>query len=274
MKSPLYLMPFDFSPVSDDALQLGLNLAKHNDGSILMVHFVDKKASVKDARDQFEQVVNGLPEADRALITTRVLVGNVYDSIALASELIGATLIVMGTHGSKGLQKLFGSHALRLVSSTSVPFVITQGGKPSAGIKNIVMPYYFKKESIQIANFAGYMARQFDATVHLVGSLPNDEWISEKTHSNQLVLRKFFTDHNIRHELVNLPLQKSYEAELLDYADSVNADLLAVSYHVESLLPPMHSFVQVLIENDRQIPVLTVNTEDLTITSGYFFIST
>jgi hypothetical protein len=36
----------------------------------------------------------------------------------------------------------------------------------------------------------------------------------------------------------------------------------------------MHTFVQALIENDRQIPVLTVNTEDLTITSGYFFIST
>lgn len=274
MKSPVYLIPSDFSPVSGDALQLGINLAKHNDGSVLMLHFVDKKAAVKDSRDKLAELIAALPEADRALVTTRVLVGNVYDSIAMASELVSASLIVMGTHGAKGLQKLFGSHALRLVSSTSVPFLITQGGKTSGKISHIVMPYYFKKESIQIANFAGYIAKQFDATIHLVGSLPNDEWISEKTHSNQLVLRKFFTDHHIRHELINLPLKKTYEKELLDYAESVNADLIAVSYHVESLLPTMHSFVQELIENDKQIPVLTVNTEDLTITSGYFFIST
>jgi nucleotide-binding universal stress UspA family protein len=274
MKAPVYLIPFDFSPVSEDALQLGIDLAKHNDGSVLMLHFVARKADAKEARDRFAALVGQLPENDRLLIDTRVLVGNIYDNIAMASELINASLIVMGTHGAKGLQKLFGSHALKLVSNTNVPFIITQGGKPEGKIKHIVMPYYFERESVQIANFAAYIARQFDATIHLVGSTPKDEWNKEHTNTNRLVLHKFFSDHSIAHELVNLPLEKSYEKELLDYAESVSADLIAVSYHNQSLLPTMHSFVQELIENDKQIPVLTVNTEDLTITSGYFFIST
>jgi len=275
MKAPVYLIPFDFSSVSNNALQLGLQLANHNDGSILMLHFVAKKADLSGAKDQFKTLLETVSESDQARITTRVLVGNIYDSIAMASELIGASLIVMGTHGAKGMQKLFGSHALKLVSNTSVPFMITQGESTATTIKNIVMPYYFQRESIQIANFAASLAKQFNATIHLVGSHHKDEWLETKTQTNQVVLRKFFTEHGIQHELVNLPQSASYQQELMNYADSVQADLIAVSYHnTDTFLPTMHSFVQELIENDKHIPVLTVNTEDLSVTSGYFFIST
>jgi hypothetical protein len=240
----------------------------------MLLHFAAKKSDVKEAKDRFSEMTGQLPEADHSLIVTRVLVGNVYENIAMAAELINASLIVMGTHGAKGLQKLFGSHALRLVSSTHIPFLITQGGRPEATIKTIVMPYYFERESMQIASFAGYIAKQFNATIHLVGSTPKDDWNKEHLNANRIVLHKFFSDHYIQHELVNLPAEISYEKALIEYAESVHADLIAVSYHNQSLLPTMHTFVQALIENDKQIPVLTVNTEDLTITSGYFFIST
>lgn len=273
MKSPLYLVPFDFSPVSEGAVRIALNLANYNDGSVLALHFVDKKQASREARDRFTAFVSEFSEADKARITTKVLVGNIYDNIAIASELIDASMIVMGTHGAKGFQKLFGSHALRLVSSTRVPFIISQGNEAHETIRTIVMPYYFERESIQIASFAGYIAKQFNATIHLVGSHQKDEWLAGATHANQIVLRKFFTEHGISHELVNLPQEKSYPKELIQYAESVNADLIAVSYHNESLLPTMHTFVQELIENEKQIPVLTVNTEDLTVTSGLSFMT-
>ncbi|HLP55228.1 MAG TPA: universal stress protein [Fluviicola sp.] len=275
MKSPIYLSPIDFSTVSETAMRLALDLAIANDGSVLMLHFVDKKQAVKEARERFVTFTENLTDAERALVTTKVLVGNIYDSISIASDVVGASLIVMGTHGATGLQKLFGSHALKLVSSTSTPFMITQGGNTSGPIKNIVMPYYFERESLQIASFAASIAKQFNATIHLVGSHHTDEWLAIKTQTNQTVLRRFFAEHGIKCELQNLQQRKTYEQELLAYAESVDADLLAVSYHhSDTFLPTMHSFVQHLLENDRQIPVLTVNTEDLTLTSGYAFIST
>lgn len=272
MKSPIYLIPCDFSSVSLNAMRMGIDLAHFNDGSVLMLHFVDKKAGVKEARDRFTEITNDLSEADKERLTTKVLVGNIFDHIAIASELIGANLIVMGTHGAKGMQKLFGSHALKLVSSTNVPFMIMQS-ESSAKIKTIVMPYYFKKESIQVAQFAAALAKQFDATIHLVGFHHKDEWLEGNTKANQVVLRRFFTEAGVNHEINNLPGNKTYEQELINYADSVNADLIAVSYYNESLLPTMHSFVQHVIENDKQIPVLTVNAEDLMVTSGYSFLT-
>lgn len=272
MKSPIYLLPHDFSPVADSALHMALQLADHNDGTVLMLHFVDKRQNLREAREKFAQIVATLSPQEQERVSCRAVHGSVFDHIGIASEIVGASMIVMGTHGAKGLQKLFGSHALRLVSSTHVPFLITQGnGSLNGQLRNIVMPYYFQKESMQIANFAGFLAKQFNATIHLVGSHQKDEWMESNTQANQVVLRKFFAEHDVHCELVNLPQEASYQKELMSYAESVNADLIAVSYHNDSLLPTMHTFVQVLIENDKQIPVLTVNTEDLTVSSGALF---
>ena len=37
-----------------------------------------------------------------------------------------ASAIIMGTHGAKGMQKLFGSFAMKVIISTSVPFMVVQ----------------------------------------------------------------------------------------------------------------------------------------------------
>lgn len=273
MKSPIYLVPFDFSEVSKSALKLGIDLAEYNNGSVMMIHIVSKKSEKAGAREKFTEIKNQLSEQHKALVTTKVLVGDIYEDIAKASEILNATMIVMGTHGAKGFQKLFGSHALRLVSTTATPFMITQGGKEIDKMKNIVMPFYFEKESIQIASFAASVAKQFNSTIHLVGFHDKDEWLEGHTRTNQLVVRKYFTDSDVAHEIVNLPKEKSYEKELIQYAVKVDADLIAVAYFNDSLIPTMNSFVQELLENDFKIPVLTVNAEDLTVTSGMSFMT-
>lgn len=273
MKTPIYLIPYDFSPISESAMILGLDLAEYNNGSVMMIHVVDRKSAKHDAKEKFEEIISKLSDKQKALIQTRVLVGDVYDDISKASEILGASMIVMGTHGAKGFQKLFGSHALKMVSATSTPFMITQGAKRVEKMKTIVMPFYFEKESIQIASFAGHLAKQFNSTIHLVGFHDKDEWLEGGTRTNQMVMRKFFTEHNVSHELVNLPRKKSYEKELIDYAAEVDADLIAVAYFNESFIPTFNSFVQELIENERHIPVLTVNAEDLTVTSGLSFMT-
>ena len=273
MKTPIYLIPFDFSSVSTSALTLGIDLAEYNNGSVMLIHVVSRKSDKKEAKDKFTTLKNNLSENHRALVTTKVLVGDIYEDISKASEVLSASLIVMGTHGAKGVQKLFGSHALKLVSSTSTPFMIIQEGRKIEKMKKIVMPFYFEKESIQIAGFAGHIAKQFDSTIHLVGFHDKDEWLEGHTKANQQVLKKFFTEHRVNHELINLPKNKSYEQELIEYAKSIDADLIAVAYYNESILPTPNSFVQELIENDSKIPVMTVNAEELTISSGMSFMT-
>ena len=38
-----------------------------------------------------------------------------------------------------------------------------------------------------------------------------------------------------------------------------NADLIAASYFKNSIVPPPNSFIQVMLDNDHLLPMLTVN---------------
>ncbi len=273
MKTNIYLVPHDFTPVSDTATKMALEFAHLNNGSLVLIHVVDKKSERRNAKDKFHEVLSQFSESDRAIMRTIVIEGDVYGDIGKASDILNASLIVMGTHGATGLQKIFGSRALKVVNSTGTPFMITQGTGNLNEIKHIVMPFYFEKETVQIATFAAEIAKMFKSTIHLVGFYDKDEWLHDKTKSNQLILRRYFTDQGIDHEIVNLPKEKSYEKELQEYAASINADLFAVAHYNESVLTSASSFVQELIENSHDIPVLTVNTEELTITSGLSFLT-
>lgn len=274
-KHPLYLVPFDFTPVSESAMRLALDLAEVNHGSAYLLHIVSKNAERIEARKKFEDVVANLSEADQSRVTTKVIIGDVYEDMGKAGDILKASLIVMGTHGAKGMQKVFGSHAVKMISNAVSPFLITQGNKQVDKIKTIVMPFSFAKESIQITTFVGTIAKKFKAKVHLVGFHSNDEWLENKTQSNQKIVRKHLAENGVEHEIVNLSKKAStYEKEIMTYASSVDADIIAAAYFKEGIMPSPNSFIQTMIENKLNIPLLTVNAEELTvINSNYSFMT-
>ena len=211
---------------------------------------------------------------DQGRATTKVIVGDLYEDMGKAGELLKAALIVMGTHGASGMQKVFGSNAIKMIRNSGSPFLITQGKKSVDKLKTIVMPFSFAKETIQITSFAGIIAKQFKAKIHLVGFHDKDQWLEHKVQSNQLVVRKHLTDNDVAHEIVNLPRTDSYEQELMDYANKVDADIIAAAYFKEGIMPTPNSFMQMMLENELNVPVLTVNSEELSVVnSNYSFMT-
>ena len=273
-KHPLYLVPHDFSPVSESATRLALDLAEANDGSVYLLHIVGKDSEKADARKKFADMIEEMSPEDQKRATSKVIVGDLFEDTGKAGDILKASLIVMGTHGAQGMQKFFGSRAVKMISNASSPFLITQGKKEVEKIKTIVMPFNFSKESIQITTFASAMAKKFKAKIHLVGFHDSDKWLANKMQSNQLVVRRHLTEAGIEHEIVNLPGNGSYEEELMNYSKSVDADVIAAAYFKEGILPSPNSFIQMMIENEQQIPLLTVNSAELTvINSNYSFMS-
>ncbi len=270
----IYLVPHDFSPVAESAVRLALDLAHMNDGWVYLLHVVGKNTEKTAARGKFEEIISAYSNEDRKRLTSKVIVGDIYNDIGKAGDILKASLIVMGTHGAVGMQKVFGSHAVKLINSSSTPFLITQGKKEVDRIKKIVMPFSFAKESIQITTFVGSLAKRFQATVYLCGFHDKDDWLDSKTKSNQLVVKRALDELNVSYEIVHLPPSKTYNADLINYAKSIEADMFAAAYFSDSILPTPKSFIQGMIENELQLPLLTVNAEELSvINSNYSFMS-
>ncbi len=264
-KHPIYLVPHDFSEISQSATRLAIDLAEANNGTAYLLHVVGKHSERIQARQQFKNLVAQMSIEDQSRVTTKVIVGDLFEDVGKAGDILKTSLIVMGTHGAKGMQKLFGSNAVKMISNASSPFLITQGKKKVEKISTIVMPFSFAKESLQIITFASSMAKKFKAKIHLVGYHDSDSWLNNKTQANQMIARRHLDEHSIDYEIVNLDRNASYETELISYAKQVDADIIAAAYFKEGILPSPNSFIQTMIENEQQIPLLTVNSEELSV---------
>ena len=268
LKSPVYLIPFDFTPMTKNALKIGTDLANSNDGSVFLLHVVKKESDKKEARRMLEIFVSSLDASERERVVSKVLDGNLYDEVAKAGDILGAPLSVMGTHGSSGLQKVFGSNALKMVAKSPTPFLVTVNDKPLKKIETIVMPFSFVKESLQVLNCVSTIAKEFNSIIHLVGYHDEKTWLKQQSIENQQMAWDILANEGIPCEIVNLPKKKSYEDELSDYMFHVRADLIATAYFKNGMLPPPNSFVQVMLDNDHEIPVLTVNADELDLVVG------
>lgn len=269
-----YLVPYDFTPVTDEAFHYALMLAKQGGGKVLLGHIVKKKDDTSVATQKLVKIIANLTPEDKAITDYKVMEGSIFDDIDKMAKLTDASVIVMGTHGASGLQKVFGSNALKVVGSSSVPFILTQENQKKTEIDDIVMPFSFQRESVQITQFAGSLAEKYDATIHLVGYRGNDDWLLRDMKTNQAIVRKYLTQHGIKHNLITLPGKESYEKELMEYARVVDCDLIAAAYFSQGIRALFHSFIQEMITNDLRIPVITINApEVMAVNSSYSFLS-
>lgn len=262
MKTSYYIVPIDFSAVTINALITACDFLKNENATVLALHIISKKADKTAANQKMEEVLNHLPEPLKGMVESRIIVGDLFSDIGKAAEILGARMIIMGTHGARGMQKIFGSNALKLVGSTSTPFIILQDEARLEKLDTIVMPFNFEKESIQVINYAAYLAKKFNSTVHLLGSHQEDQWLKGKVFSNQTVVRNILDGNGIAYEMVNLPKAKNLVSDVLEYAKKVDADIIAASFFSDALIQSMNPFIQGLIENDLHIPFLTVNAEE------------
>ncbi|UKN02637.1 universal stress protein [Paracrocinitomix mangrovi] len=269
-----YLVPYDFTPVTEEAFHYAHQLAETGGGQVMLLHIVKKKEESKAAELKLSDFVKNLPENLKKTTEYKVMVGNIFEDINKFAQSTSASVIVMGTHGSSGLKKFFGSDAMKVVANSSVPFILTQEHQKKTEINDIVMPFSFQKESVQITHFAASLAEKYDATIHLVGYRGADEWLLRDMKTNQAIVRKHLIQNNVKHNMVTLPGKDSYEKELMDYARVVDADLIAAAYFSQGIRAMFHKFLEEMINNDQKIPIITINApEVMAVNSGFSFLT-
>ena len=143
MRWQTLLVPHDYSPCADRALNLAVDLAKTHQARIVILHVTDlppgltADAMVSDRETGDMVRVDAYAEkaAMRELaarvdplraagltVDARSALGDIADSILEAATEEQADLIVMGTHGRTGLAHLFlGSMAEKILRHATVP---------------------------------------------------------------------------------------------------------------------------------------------------------
>lgn len=268
----IYLVPYEFGAHADAALQLALDLAHKNDGLICLLHVVDDETDKVNLSKKLKAKVKTLSQEDQKLITPKVVVGEIFDDIGKAGDLLDAYLIVMGTKGPKGFQKLFGSNALKIVGNSNIPFIITQKENRIHDINKIVMTLDLAKESIRVVRYVTHVAKDFGAEVMILAGDHKDPLFKSRINLNMKVALDYLKENGVKAD-VKLMERKDFEEQVLAYAIDNNTDLLAATYYTEGFFAMADSFMQHLITNDLHLPVLTIDGEDSSVATQYGFIT-
>src|SRR5690606_16871824 len=164
-----YLVLFDFTKTTKDAFDYAVSLCRSGGGEILLLHLVDEESKIPVAKAEINEILKLEQEDVNGFTSFLVLKGDIYKDINSIAETAQASAIVIGKHGNTGLQKIFGSKVLKVISHSHIPFIITQEVVPRKKIDNIVMPFNFERQSLQVTQFVSSLAKKFNATIHLAG---------------------------------------------------------------------------------------------------------
>lgn len=261
MRLERILVPTDFTPISLSALDDAVKLATQTDLELYHLHVVDSNKEVDKARAKLQRISDKIQKEHDVKICNLVRVGEFMKSISDLTYEIDADLVVMGTHGIKGLQWITGSNALKILSKSRAPILISQKSREKE-MQQIVVPLDYRVETRQKLDMAIKIASAYNARLHLLVQRESDALLVEKMNRMIKQVTTYIVDHNVEYTL-NYEENEISSNRLLDFADRVGADLIAIINYQEEVYTELFgkSREQELITNKYNIPVLCVNAK-------------
>lgn len=264
MNSKSYIIPFDFTSVAHNALIHGIGMAKKSSAQLVLLHLVNSESKIQSKKEELERIIAKEYQPDDGIkIIADVRVGSIFEDINKVAIEYGSFKIIMGTHGALGMQKIFGSNAIKVVKSTELPLYIVQDTSKYSDIKNIIVPIDTSKESIQIVPHAADMAYLYGAKVIVVGELQTDATTSRQMQTRIKIIEDKFQSLGVDASVKMFKQEGSYAKKIVSFAKANDAQLIATAYHSESLIPVLDTFLQNLIMNEEKIPVITIQSQEV-----------
>tara|TARA_R110002072_G_scaffold7503_2_gene40627 strand:+ start:380642 stop:381475 length:834 start_codon:yes stop_codon:yes gene_type:complete len=271
------LIPIDFSSTSSKALEIGASIAKRISAKIVLTHMAGIEEGVLTKKTNFEEALYHSKLAEKqfsGLLQQPFLEGILvepvlqkklnFSSINIFAKDIDASLIVMGSRGSSGLNEIFkGSNAEKVVRSSEIPLLVVKENELAFAPERLIFASNFDEETCdaysKIVEIAGLLSVHIEL---LYVNLPGKEFMSTIEMDEKLL--RFFK--KVRHsdpvkaiKTVKRVADYSVEEGVFNFASLTGADIIAIATHGrKGLSHLLNGSIGEDIANHSTLPVLTV----------------
>lgn len=276
MSEKKILVPTDFTKVADCAMNHAALMAMRMGAEVNILHIVSRPAELEEARLKVKlEVERARRWNDRVVVKPQVRVGSVYEEIGNTASEIGAELIIMGTHGMRGMQFITGSRALRVITNGQVPFIVVQERNiREKGYRNIVVPMDLQRETRQKVALVAEIAQYFDSKVHVITPREGDEFLHRQLENNIRFAEQYFGERNVEIEATIAGVDSSnFVDAVVRYAMQVDADLITIMNLARGNIFGVLGvpYEQEIITNEAMIPVMLLNPREAQGGGGWSF---
>lgn len=265
------MVTWDFTDKSEFAMEHAIQLSKLLSTDVALVHIVKKDKDVDEATKKLNDIIEETRKKFQVKPMPLVEVGNIFTTITEVANEQAAEMVIMGTHGMKGMQKLIGSWALKVIAGSKVPFIVVQAPPATHGFEKIVFPVDFRKENREKINWMYYVARLYHSKFYIITSKTSDPKFVKGIHSNLMFTKKFLDNNQIPYEIETAPGKKDFATETIEYAHNIGADLLLIMTTKDIGIADyvIGAQEQMIISNKYQIPVMCINPRPGKIGGGF-----
>lgn len=247
------LVPTDFSKPAMIAAEVAADIAKKANAELTLLHVVEEAVGnslnvegqvtsdgrweerlftmklIEKAKKQLSKLVED-PKFEGIRVKQELRIGSPYHGMNTIITEKKVDLVVMGTAGHSELeQMIIGSNTEKIVRRSHCP-VLTVHAKPSSKeFKNIVYATSMEKDEEVFSRIVRATQKLYDATIHLVRiNTPGN-------FQRDVIVKKYMQDFAKKLQLKNFTLNVfsdvSEEEGIIYFADSINADLVAMATH-------------------------------------------
>ena len=273
------LIPTDFSEVCDNAVQHGIELASSLKYKVCILHVVNRetRSKLRKEDEDISSIEMKLLAYKKKFekkfgveIETKWVKGNLFSRIKKVAEDLKVNLMILGTHGKKGLQHLFGSYALKVVLESPVPVIVVQKKSFGKGYKNIVFPVSNDVESRQEVQWARLIAKLFQAKLHIFRSREKDTVMNDRLEIITRQLTGVFSGEKVKYLVKVADKPGNFADQVISYAAANNADLIMIMTRPNIDIPgfSLSGWDERLMFNEAQVPVMCINPVEI---SSYYW---
>jgi len=274
------LAPTDFSELATRSLEYAVELARRTGAEIVVIYADPFLPPPHFTSDQMDELVRTLElhrgaakkELDRyaaenvpAEVTmhTRVVEDTPASAIVKTADEIEADVIVMGTHGRGGVNRLLlGSVAERVLHETSRPLLtVREASRPAAGAPakpRVLCPVNFSEAAHAALDVAVSFSNLLDADLVVLHVAEDD---GEETRRMARDVEAWLPPDRLRTAADTLVLRGDAAEKVIDYAKSHAIDLIVLgATHRRFSDTSVLGTTAVRITRHASMPVLTVVT--------------
>lgn len=247
------LVPTDFSKPAQIAIDVAVDIARKANGQLILLHVIEEASGTSfnitgevDVSGGWEDKLFTMKLIERSKKQMAKLFEDVKSTgVRVKQELRVGTafhgmrdiiteqkvdLVVMGTAGRTKMEEMIiGTNTEKVIRHSKCP-VLTVHRKPATtDFKNIVYATSMSKDEEVFSRVVRTTQQMYDATVHLVRiNTPGN-------FQRDAVVKKYMQDFAKKLQLKNFTINifndLTEEEGIIYFADSINADLLALATH-------------------------------------------
>jgi len=245
------LVPYDFSPVSEHALNFACQIAQKTDSEIMLLNVIEHpsadsfrtmgiqdvdpmeqlyiKKMYEKVSEKLNEVVTSASHAD-GKISTKIQLGNPYKTIIDQIVEEEVELLVVGTEGSEGLNEFFvGSISEKIVRNAACPVITVRDKAEVEPIEKIVFASDFINTDEDLIAQLKELQTTFEATLKIVKINTPASFTSTRHDTKQM--EDFVEKYHIENYTIDIYNYKNEEDGIILFAEDEAADMIALGTH-------------------------------------------